>query len=195
MRLSCAGLRWVALGPEAASQPRPLRTAQEPPKSHRRPLRTAQEAAKSLPGAAQRPQELIRRPRGGPGRLQKPAKTLYCRRFSAFRQNAALGPPRAPQEPPGGTQEHSKSPSEPPKSGLRELKRRQEHPKGGAKGPPEGSTSGPDAARRPQGHQEVQKDSPRGHNLTKMLSEITGQKIFRHHRRPNPQDDMSNLLQ
>ena len=77
-----------------------------------------------------------RRPKSRPGptqEAQKPAKTLYCRRFFLV---SAERDPRATESAPGGAQEHPREPKDPRavKEKTRQPKRRQE-PRRGPGGP------------------------------------------------------------
>ena len=179
----------------------PLSTAHEPPKS-------AQDGPRGRHGRFPAAQEPPRAHPGGTQEAQKPAKTLYCRRFFWFRLNATREPPRphqeAPKSPPGRPRSRPRAAQEPP----RRPKSRQEPPRT----PPRALRRAPEAVVRAdfrhrfsqlhrcfssRGPQEPPRTArkpktacPRGpeaRNLTIMLSEITVQKVCRDRSRPDAQ--------
>ena len=125
-RLRCAEFRHrlsrLDRGFSSRCTQEPLSTAHEPPKS-------AQDGPRGRHGRFPAAQEPPRAQLGGTQDSQKPAKTLYCRRFFWFRLTATREPPsphqEAPKSLPGRPRSRPRAAQEP----SRRPKSRQEPPR------------------------------------------------------------------
>ena len=152
MRLGCGCVALssgVPLGSDACLQPRPLRKAQEPPKSHRRPLRTAQDAAKE---ASRGLRERFWNDFGTILDPPRPRKTSKSVVLSALFVLFAIFQGR-----------RKKRPRKAPTRGPREAKMGPRSGQGGPRTPPRGPKTAPEAARSaPRAAQEAPQRSKEG---------------------------------